>query len=74
MRGSTTTPLLLSPRGATPPLRLRPVAYDTARSVHRALLRRQGELSSAPRPLLAPDSETLTAFLTDLSLHDFEPL
>ena len=71
---ATTAPFLLSPPGATPPLRLKPVAYETARSVHRALLRRQGERSSAPSPLLAPDSETLTAFLTDLSLHDFEPL
>ena len=54
-----------------PPLRESPIAYDFSRAVHHALMRRR---PNGADPLLAADSSTLTAFLNDLNLHEFEPL
>ena len=54
-----------------PPLRESPIAYDFSRAVHHALMRRR---PNGADPLLTADSSTLTAFLNDLNLHEFEPL
>lgn len=68
------------------PLRETPTAYEVARATSRALLRRQvacpsgaaagTSTSTAATSAQLPriDSETLTAFLSDLRLNSFEPL
>ena len=61
------------------PLREAPTAYAMSRAASRALVRRQlahpssaAASSSTQRPTI--NSETLTAFLSDLRLESFEPL
>ena len=63
-----------SPISGLSPLRLEPVTYDLTRQAHRALLRRRKSGESVQTKQLIADSSTLTAYLTDLNLHDFEPL
>ena len=60
------------------PLRESPTAYEVSRAASRALVRRQLAYASsgdgAPSAVPTINSETLTAFLSDLRLDTFEPL
>ena len=60
------------------PLRESPTAYEVSRAASRALVRRQlahpSSLEGASTEMPTINSETLTAFLSDLRLDSFEPL